>query len=45
MPDHPYFQKNFGQLDRCIELIDWWLDKQAVPPPFVWPAPDKKPKP
>jgi len=41
MPGHPYDGKSFGQLDMCLKLIDFWLDHQKVPPPYVWPVPAK----
>jgi hypothetical protein len=40
MPGHPYDGTDHGQLGMCLKLIDYWLDHQTVPRPFVWPVPE-----
>lgn len=43
MAGHPYDAKHFGNTPHVMMLVDWWLDKGRMPPPYVWPVPDRKP--
>jgi hypothetical protein len=42
MPGHPLHGTAMCHHDSWFPIIDFWLDHQALPKPFVWPLPARQ---
>jgi hypothetical protein len=43
MEGHPLDGRTIGHPDSWFPIIDYWVHHQALPKPFIWPLPARKP--